>query len=229
MGESAIRIKSPEERQEQERAKKVSEYVSLTRKAAEIKSRMDSLKGWFEAQGLQDLNATKNKTVDYWCPDGKVEVGRSETVTSIAVVLLRELFGETYKELVKPKESLEMTADCKHLLAPIYLGNYIDTPIGDIIAAAVPNDEKKQEALRKKLRGNFKTDKTAFRSIAGLNEQDAEYYAYMAAESFAYDKFIRIMKAGGGKYSFQEAVDLVKTAVIVEEGVKVTVDAPEKV
>ena len=207
---------------------KVDEFVRLTRQEAGIKARLDTLKGEFEAQGLQDLNATKIKTVDYWGVDGKVEVGRSETVVPVAVKLLRQIFGVSYDDLVKPKESLEMTAACKQLLAPIFLGNYIETPIDDVIAAVAPADEKQRAALRKKLRGNFKTDKKALQSIAGMPEQDAEYYAYMAAEAIAYDRFKRIIAAGGWTGPVQEAVDIVKTAMVVTEGVKVSVDAPKE-
>ena len=204
---------------------KVEEYIRLTRQEAETKARLDELKGEFETQGLQDLNATKVKTVDYWGSKGKVEVGRSETVTPVALKLLKQIFGASYDELVKPKESLEMTAACKQLLAPIFLGNYIETPIDDVIAAAAPDNEKQQAALRKKLRGNFKTDKNAFQSIAGLPAGDAEYYAYMAAESIAYEKFVRMIAAGEWMGTTQDAIDVARTAVVVTEGVKVTVDA----
>ena len=207
---------------------KVGEYIRLTQRAAEIKARLDTLKGEFETQGLLDLGATKVKTVDYWGDNGKIEVGRSETVAPAAVKLLRQIFGASYDDLVKPKESLEMTAACKQLLAPIFLGNYIETPIDDVIAAAAPDNEKQRATLRKKLRGNFKTDKKALQSIVGMPEQDAEYYAYMAVEAIAYDRFKRILAAGGWTGPVQEAVDIVKTAVVVTEGVKVAVDAPKE-
>lgn len=214
-----------ESRRDEER-RRADEYIALSRRMAEMKNRMEELKGWFEARGLQDLNATKIKTVDYWGGDGKIEVGRSETVTPVALVALRKIFGTAYDELVKPKSSIEMTAACKQLLGPICAGNYIDTPIADIIAAAAP-DEKTREALRRKLRGNFKTDRAALRNIAGLDDGDADYYAYMAAESVAYDRFRKILTAGGWTGTVKEAIDIAKAAVIVEDGVKVTVERPK--
>lgn len=207
---------------------KATEYVTLSRQMADIKQRMDKLKGWFETQGLTDMDATKIKVVDYWCDDGKVEVGRSETVSPVALVLLKQIFGAAYDELVKPKTTLEMSADCKKLLAPMYLGNYIDRPIEEIIISAVPDDIKAQAALRKKLRGNFKSDRDAFKRLGGLAQKDAEFYAYLSTESVAYSKFLRLLKAGGWSGTVQEAVDIVKTAVVAEEGTKVTVDAAEK-
>ena len=207
---------------------KVDEFVRLTRQEMKIKVRLDTLKGEFEAQGLQDLGATKVKTVDYWGVDGKVEVGRSETVKPTDLPMLKQIFGNLYGEQVKLKETLEMTDPCKQLLAPIFLGNYIETPIDDVIAAAAPADDKQRAALRKKLRGNFKTDKKALQSIVGMSEEDAGYYAYMAAEAIAYDRFKRILAAGGWTGPVQEAVDIVRTAVVVTEGVKVAVDAPKE-
>lgn len=205
----------------------VEEYVRLTRQDAEIKSRIEDLKGWFEAQGVEDLDATKVKTVAYWGDNGKVEVGRSETVSGVALTALRQIFGPAYVELIKSKESLDMTAECKKLLAPIFLGNYIETPLDDIIAAAAPSDEKAQGALRKKLRGNFRTDKKALQSIAHLPDKDAEYYAYMADEACAYSRFVQLLGAAGWAGSVQQAVDVVRSAVVVTEGVKVAVDAPK--
>lgn len=203
---------------------KAAEYIRLSRQAAEIKKRIDDLKGYFEAHGVKDLDATKIKTVDYWCQGGKIEVGRSETVTPVALVILKKLFGNTvYSELIKSKESLEMTPACKQLLAPIVLGDYIKTPMNEIIRAATI-DEKAQAALRKKLRGNFKKDKAAFMSIAGLGDKDAGYYAYMATESVAYSRFLQTLQAAGWTGTDQEAVDIIKAAVIVEEGVKVSVE-----
>ena len=204
----------------------VEEYVRLTREEADIKARIDSLKGWFEAQGVKDLDATKVKMVSYWGDNGKVEVGRNETISGIALTVLRQIFGPAYTELIRPKESLDMTADCKKLLAPIYLGNYIETPLDDIIAAATGND-KAQAALRKKLRGNFKTDKKALMRIAELAEKDAEYYAYMADEACAYSRFVQLLHAAGWSGTVQEAVDVVRSAVVVTEGVKVTLDMPK--
>lgn len=205
----------------------VEEYVRLTRQESDIKARIENLKGWFEAQGVKDLDATKVKTVSYWGDNGKVEVGRSETVSAYSFTALRQVFGPAYDEMVKAKESLDMTDKCKRLLAPIALGNYIETPIDDIIAAAAPGNDKAQAALRKKLRGNFKTDKKALQSIAHLSEKDAEYYAYMADEACAYNRFVNILRAAGWKGTVQEAKDVVNTAVTVTEGVKVSVEAPK--
>lgn len=202
---------------------KTSEYIRLTKEAADLKERIEALKGWFEAHGLQDLNATKVKTVDYWGDNGRVEVGRSETVSPVALVALKSVFGAAYNELIKPKQSLEMTAACKQLLAPIYLGNYIETPLEDVITSATA-DEKARAALRKKLRGNFKKDVEALKKLAGLGQSDAEYYAYMASEAVAYSRFCQILKAGGWQGTVQEAVEAIRAAVVVEEGVKVTVD-----
>lgn len=221
MDSTCVRV--PEERQAKEIQKKAAEYVRLSRQADEIKREIDDLKGWFEARGIKDLDATKIKMVDYWCQSGKIEVGRSEKVTPIALTVLKSLFGDIYPEFVKPKETLEMTSACKQLLAPIYLGNYVNTPMEEIIASAT-KDEKAQAALLKKLRGNFKKDKAAFQSIAGLNDYDSSYYAYMTTESAAYFRFKQILQAADWKGTEQQAIDIIKAAVIVEEGVNVTVD-----
>lgn len=221
-----VKLRSDEDRRKIEIEKKVDEYIRIADEVAEKKRRMDELKGWFEAQGLQDLNATKDKTVDYWGGAGKIEVGRSETVSAVALALLKKLFGkEVFEELIRPKYTLEMTAPCKHLLGQIFLGNYIKTPLEDIITAAVPDDEKRQAALRKKLRGNFRADKKALMQIAGKSEKDAEYYAYMAAESVVYDQFVRLLESGNWDKGLDEAVKVIRTAVLVTEGVSVTADA----
>jgi hypothetical protein len=205
---------------------KVSEYIRLTQEAAELKVKIEALKGWFEARGVEDLNATKIKTVDYWGDNGKVEVGRSETVSPVALTILKQIFGELFDELVKEKKSFEMTAPCKQLLAPIFLGNYIETSMNEIIEQLTDN-EKARATLKKKLRGNFKKDKAALISIAGLSEKDAEYYAYMTAESTAYAFFCQILSAAKYKGTPEQAKEIIMAAVVVEEGVKVTVESAD--
>lgn len=226
MTESYAKLKTEEERDRALLEQKVSQYIRLTRQAAEVAAEIESIKGWFEARGLHDLNATKIKTVDYWSDAGKVEVGRSEKVIPISLTMLQPVFGAAFEDLVKEKTSLDMTAPCKKILADIALGNYIDTPLEEIILQ-VSQDPKTAETLRKRIRGNFKRDKAALISVAGMSEQDAEYYAYMAAEAVAYERFAQLLEAGGYTGTFAAARDIVRAAVIVEEGVKVTPDSRE--
>jgi hypothetical protein len=206
---------------------KVDELASLTRQAADIKARMDTLKGYFETVGVDALKATKDKTVEFWGSAGKVDVGRSEKVSPISVNMLRQVFGGTFGDFFKEKITYDPSEPCKRLLASIFLGNYIETPLTEVINQ-ITGDEKIRATLKKKLRGDFKKDKAALISIANLSEQDAEYYAYMSTEAAAYERFNQVIAAGKFSGTAENAKEIIRASIIVEEGVKVTVNTSDE-
>ena len=65
-------------------------------------------------------------------------------------------------------------------------------------------------------------------TIGGLTKEDAEYYAYQVRESKEYEKILGLMKAAGyepGTEKYKEALETIKAAVIVDEGLKIGIEA----
>lgn len=204
---------------------RVGRLVALKAQESKIKAEIGDLQGWFERLGIDALQNTKEKTVAWWSAAGRVEVGTSEKVDILSETALKTLLQGVFGDLFKEQPvTYQPTAACKQLLAAIAAGNYLEGSLDDIVAR-VSADDKTDKTLRKKLCGNFKRDKKALIDVAGLSETDAEEYAYMAAEIVAYTRFRQLLQAAGYTGTFEAARDIVKAAVVVEEGTKVTVEA----
>lgn len=203
---------------------KVDRLAELTRQAAQIKVETEALKGEFEKQALEDLKDTKSKTVEYWGTAGaKIVVGNAETVKPVSMKMVKELLGNLYPDFVKEDISYKMTEPCKRLMAMMFLGNYTEGTLDQTIRA-ITQDEKTQRTLKKKLKGKYGKDTQTLMQVAGLSEQEASDWAYLTSEIIGWEWMVQILAASGWQGTPQEAVELVRAAVIVDEGVKVTVE-----
>ena len=63
------------------------------------------------------------------------------------------------------------------------------------------------------------------RPAAGLPEQEASDWAYLTAEIINWEWMLQILKSAEWKGTPQEAVEIIRAAIIVDEGIKVTVEA----
>lgn len=64
--------------------------------------------------------------------------------------------------------------------------------------------------------------------LAGLPEQEASDWAYLTAEIINWEWILQILKAAEWKGTPQEAIEIIRAAVIVDEGIKVTVEAEKR-
>ena len=62
-------------------------------------------------------------------------------------------------------------------------------------------------------------------AFAGLTEQEASDWAYLAAEVINWEWLMQVLKAASWEGSPQEAIDIIRAAVIVEETIKVGIEA----
>lgn len=203
---------------------KVDEYAKLTTQQAETKSRLEELKGFFETLATEDLKDTKLKTVAYWGSNNtKVVVGNSATVKPVSITMVKELFGRLYGDFVKEETTYKMTDPCKRLLALAFLGDYTEGSIDDMIRQ-ISCDSKIQTALKKKLKGKFDKDKETLIKFAGLSEQEASDWAYFAAEVINWEWLTQILVAAKWNGTTEAAIEHIKTAIMVDEGIKVGIE-----
>ena len=203
---------------------KADRLAELARQAARVKAETEQLKAWFERQALEDLKDTKSKTMEYWGSQGaRVVVGSADTVKPVSMKMVKELLGDVYPDFVKEETSYKMSEPCKRLLAMMFLGNYTEGTLDKTIRA-ITGDEKLQRALKKKLKGKYEKDTQTLIQAAGLPPKEASDWAYLTSEIIGWEWMTQILAAGGWQGTPQEAVDLVRAAVIVDEGIKVAVE-----
>lgn len=204
---------------------KADRLVKLTNQQSVIKAEIDEIKAWFEKLATDDLKDTKKKTIDYWGnSNSKVVVGNSETVKPVSMTMVKKLLGDVFGDFVKEETTYKMTEPCKRLFSMMFLGNYTEGSLDETIKA-ITDDEKIQRALKKKLKGKYEKDTETLMKMVGLSEQEASDWAYITAEIINWEWMLQVLKSAEWKGTPQEAVKIIKAAIIVDEGIKVTVEA----
>lgn len=207
---------------------KVDELADLTKQQSEIKAKIDSIKAWFETMAVEDLRDTKLKTAEYWGNGStKVIVGNSETVKPISMTMIKKMLGDVFGDFVKEETTYKMTEPCKRLFSMMFMGNYTEGSL-DATIKAITADEKIQRTLKKKLKGKYEKDAAILAKVAGLSEAEASDWAYLAAEIINWEWMIQILASAEWKGTPQEAIDIIKAAIIVDEGIKVTVESEKE-
>ena len=220
-----LRLKTTEEQKAEQVKRYVDEYAALSLEAERIKGRMDWLKGYFETLATADLKDTKLLTASYWgSQNSRVTVTNAASVKPVSLTMVKQLLGGIAGDFIKTETTDTMTASCKKLLAMAAQGNYTEGSLDSVIGQ-ISGDPRIQATLRKKLKGRWDKDKAMLMKVAGLPEQEASDWAYLAAEVINWEWLTRVLQAAGWTGSPQEAIDIIRAAVIVEETIKVGIEA----
>lgn len=148
------------------------------------------------------------------------------TVKPISWVVIKEVLGKTVPDFLKEETKYSLTEVAKTMLANMFKGDYIEDSIENVVCR-MTDDPKKQKVLMKRLKGKYKQDMKNIMKYAELDEKDASDYAFMVSEVMAYQNILRIMEASGNGGTVEEAVEKVKSALIVEDTIKVSLEAEE--
>ena len=140
--------------------------------------------------------------------------------------LAGRLLGKVAGDFIKTESTDTMTAPCKKLLGMVAQGNYTEGTLDSLIQK-ISSDPKVQATLQKRLKGTYNRDKATLIKVGGLPEQEASDWAYLAAEVINWEWLTQVLRAAGWQGSIQEAVDIIRAAVIVEESIKVGVEAEQ--
>lgn len=201
----------------------VDRYAQLQATIDESKKELDSLKAFFESKAEQELEDTKLKTIEYWGTNSKIVVQSSATVKPISWVVIKEVLGKTASDFIKEETKYTLNEVAKTLLANMFKGDYIEDTLESVIER-ITSDPKKQKLLMKRLKGKYKQDMKNIIKYVELDESEASDYAFMVQEVMAYQMILRIIEASGNESNIEEAVGKVRSSLIVDEGIKVTLE-----
>lgn len=201
----------------------VDRYAQLQATIDESKKELDSLKAFFESKAEQELEDTKLKTIEYWGTNSKIVVQSSATVKPISWVVIKEVLGKTASDFIKEETKYTLNEVAKTLLANMFKGDYIEDTLENVIER-ITSDPKKQKLLMKRLKGKYKQDMKNIIKYVELDESEASDYAFMVQEVMAYQMILRIIEASGNESNIEEAVAKVRSSLIVDEGIKVTLE-----
>lgn len=227
MTDALVEMKTTQEEQADLVRCYVDEYAALSLEADRIKQRMEWLKGWFEILATGALKDTKLLSISYWgSRNSRVTVTNTATVKPISLTMVKKVLGNVAGDFVKSETVDKMTEPCKRLLAIVCQGNFTTGSLDETIQA-ITGDAKLQATLRKKLKGRWEKDKALLEKVAGLPEQEASDWAFLTAEVINWEWLAQVLEAAGWEGTPQEAIDIIRAAVIVEEGIKVGVEAEQ--
>jgi len=204
---------------------KVDEYSKWVDLQAEAKKEIETLKAYFQKIGLDQMQDKKIKQTEFWgSKNCKVVVTATESLKLVSYNFLLKIIGCTLlDDLVKVETEYKPKEPFKRLLTAIFQGDYNEYPVDEILSQ-ITDDDKTRRVLKKKLKGNWEKDIESLKAIAGLNQSDAEYYAWFIYEAKNYEKIIHLLEAAGHERegaAFEETMEKLRHAVVVEENVKV--------
>lgn len=212
---------------------KVDELVKWADLYAEAKKEIDKLNAVFQKQAAELLKDKKVKQVEFWGnKNGKVVVTTTETLKLVSYNFLLKVIGEVLiKDFVKEEPKYKLSDPFKRLLTSLVQGNYIEQHLDDVIVQ-ISSDEKARKTLKKKLKGNWEKDIETLKTVADLDQNGAEHFAFFVQEAINYDKIVHLLEAAGyelGSEEFKAAIEKIRHAVVVEEGIKVGLEFEEAV
>lgn len=207
---------------------RVDRYAELSAQMEGLKAQLDEMKGFFESQAQNDLKDSKEKTIEYYgTGNNKVVVQNADTVKPIAMSVLKKLFGSAYSDFVKEEVKSDLKPNSKKFLADMVSGNYTEGTLSDAINK-ITSDPKVQKTLSKKLKGKFAQDKkNLLKYVPELSDNEASDWAYLITEVMNYQTILQIMDASEFHGSVEDAVAKAKASVIIDETIKVTLEAEE--
>lgn len=207
---------------------KVDEIVKWSNLSIECKRELEKLKGEFQKFGIEEMTDKKLKQVEFWgSNNAKVLVTTSESLKVVSHTFLSQTLDSVLKDFAKENTTYEYSAPFKRILTAICQGTYVEQTLDSVITQ-VTTDEKTKKTLRKKLKGNWEKDVETLKNLAELNQKDAEHYAYFIQETVNYEKIVMLLEAAGHRQNtedFEIALKAIRNAVIVEEGIKVGIEA----
>lgn len=205
----------------------IDQLVQVKRMISRLNEKKTLLEAEILAQAEQDLKNTKYKTVHYNGTMGdRVTATKTASVKVVYPSYLVSIFGDAYKDVVKEETSYKLSEPAKRMMAGLYLNEYSELSIEDVLRDIEAPPEKK-ELLKKKIKGQrFATDKKNLMDIAGLDEKNAEIFAYFAAEAAVWNDFLKLMAVNGKNdpASIDRALELIDSAVMVDESTKIAVE-----
>lgn len=205
----------------------VDEYAKWDKLQKEAKTIVDGLKASIQAAALEMMKNSKQKQVEFYGTGAnKATITQADTVKLVAPTIIKNTLGEVFGDFVKEKVTVEATEPFKRVLSAILQGSFSETTLDEAIRQ-MDVDDKTAKLLKKKLKGVWEKDVVTLETVANMDKEKAEHYAYFVNEAIYFDKIVSILGAAGYEYntdSFEIALTALKHAAGVEETIKIGIE-----
>lgn len=206
-------------------SKKIDRMAQLKENISELKSEYDQNEAEVLKQFSEDIENTKLKTIRYEGVNAVIDATMADKVTVTYPTILKKIFGDVYKDLVTEKTTYELTAPAKRMLAAIYNREIVCDMSFEQAIDSLPCTEKAKRALTKKIKGaKFDSDKKNLIKIGGIDEENADAYAYFFNEIINWEQFLRLLSVSGitSEDKIKEIMRDIDGAIVAEKTPKIT-------
>ena len=204
----------------------VDRMAEIKRQMSELKAESETIEAALLKQFEVDVEDTKYRTVKYYGETARVNATYSDTVKLIYPSILKTIFGMAYSVLVTEEIKYTLSSNAKKLLAALYKKEYMRELTVERCLGQIAPDDKALKVLLKKVKGkNFEGDKKNLVKIAKVSEDVASDYAYIIAETAAWEDFKKLLSVSGEvtEERIAKVLEYINSAITVEETPKITI------
>lgn len=207
--------------------KAVNELAKWDALMADGRKEMNTHKLTIQNEAATALENSKVKQVKYWGDESNCAVvTTAEKVDLVSIEYLKGVIPDNIlKDFAKEEVQYKLTTSFKNIVGPLVRGDYTEKKIVDVVGEMkLPEDKSK--VAKKKLKGKFEKDVEFLKTI-GYTKEEAEHWAYFISEAAAWERIVNLLEVCGYKENtqeFEEAINKLKHAVIVDETLKIGIE-----
>lgn len=196
--------------------KLVDQGIALDKRMKEDKKALDAIKAELQAIAYEDMENKNLKWVQFFGSEGQFNVGYKEKFELDDYATLISLLGDKAKSKIVRKEEVkyEIDARFKAALIALFKGDHDKTVSVEAVLIGLGLDSKKVKTTAKKLKGDYLKDKQVLEAVGITGPLEEELDAIRLYRNHELvDRFVGSLPP--------EAIDRLKKAVFVEDGLSV--------
>lgn len=193
----------------------VDKCIRLDKEIKMKKKELDEAKAMIQADGLSEMENKNIKFYQIFSENGSCDMMYKQKLEIENIKLLDELFENILDSKVTRKEEIkyEVESKFKSALIALYMGDYKEHDIDNILSGLGLNDNARKLAM-KKLKGDYISDKKLLESLGAIDEDGLEEELDAIRENKNYETISRYVDIDSIDNDFMEKL---KRAVFVED------------
>ena len=194
----------------------IDKAIRLDKEVKIKKKELDEVKAMLQSAGLSELENKNLKFLQMFSESGSCDLSYKQKLEIENINLLREIFGEVLDGKVSKKEEIkyELESKFKAALIALYMDDYKEHNIDDILSS-IGLDESKRKLAVKKLKGEYIADKKLLESLGAIDEDGLEEELDAIREHKNYVNILRYINVS--LFDNDEIKEKLKKAIFVED------------
>lgn len=208
-------VKELELKQREELKKKIDRALYLERTIKGLNKKLNELKADIQAEGLREIENKNIRFIQFFGNQGSCEVGYKQKLQVDNYTKLAKVIGSIAQEKIKKTTEVKYDMDkkFKEALMCLYLGDYKQHDLDELLVSLGITDAKKKKQVLKKLKGEYKKDKKTLESAGIVGDLEEELDAIREQKN--YEQIIRYFDIEN------ISIEQLKLAIFVEDSLSI--------